>query len=207
MTASTLKPWFEYVLCKSFPSYPTRAVERSLDAFVKVREIFACDFCRAHSKSIWNDEAACAEMIYVNAPLQAVLIYRIAHVIYLDDPSDHLLSVLANIMRLKTGAEIYYSAQIGPGFNIQHGMGTVIGPRHKIGSNFTIHQGCTLGQRRLGCPEESIEVGDRVTIFAGAVLLGSIHIGDDVKVGANAVLLTDAETGGTYAGIPAKRVA
>lgn len=36
--------------------------------------------------------------------------------------------------------EIYYSSEIGEGFRINHGVGTVIGARAHIGDNFTIHQ-------------------------------------------------------------------
>lgn len=40
--------------------------------------------------------------------------------------------------------EIYYSSEIGEGFRINHGVGTVIGARAHIGDNFTIHQNCTI---------------------------------------------------------------
>lgn len=43
--------------------------------------------------------------------------------------------------------EIYYSSEIGEGFRINHGVGTVIGARAHIGDNFTIHQNCTIGDK------------------------------------------------------------
>ena len=136
----------------------------------------------------------------VNASLTAAVLYRIERQLFLCDPKHPALGPLAHLMRVRTGMEIYYSTAIGPRLNIQHGMGVVIGPRNQIGSDFTVHQGVTLGQRRLGCPEEYISIGDRVAIFAGARILGRISVGSDVKIAANAVLDS------TYAGIPAKRV-
>ena len=153
-----------------------------------------------------NIEEMLIEELEVNACLTAAVLYRIERQIFLSHPGHPALAGLAHLMRVRTGMEIYYSTEIGPRLNIQHGMGVVIGPRNKIGSDFIIHQGVTLGQRRLGSPEETISVGDRVSIFAGAKLVGGLSVGSDVKIAANAVLLTDAEAEGTYAGIPAKRV-
>ena len=95
---------------------------------------------------------------------------------------------------------------IGQGLNIQHGIGVVIGARNKIGNNCIIHQGVTIGQRRLYSPHECAVIGNNVTIFAGAKIVGSVRIGDDVQIGANAVLLSDAEPNSTYVGIPARKL-
>jgi serine acetyltransferase len=107
---------------------------------------------------------------------------------------------------LRTGMEIYYSAEIGPRLRVMHGTGLVLGPRHKIGCDFAIYQGVTLGQRRYFCPDEFLTIGDRCTFFAGSAALGLLKIGDDVKFAANAVLLSDADSNSTYAGIPAVKV-
>jgi serine O-acetyltransferase len=67
-----------------------------------------------------------------------------------------------------------------------------------------VHQGVTLGQRRG--PEDKITIGDNVSVFAGAKILGNLKIGDNVKIAANAILLTDAVSNSTYAGIPAVKI-
>lgn len=144
--------------------------------------------------------------IETDAPLLAGMLYRIEHKIYLDDPHHPALRVLAHLMRFRTGMEIYYSTSIGPRFRILHGQGVVVGPRNRIGADFTIYQGVTLGQRRQFSSEETIQIGDRCQIFAGAKVIGNLRITDDVSVGANAVLLHDAETPGTYVGAPARKV-
>jgi serine O-acetyltransferase len=101
--------------------------------------------------------------------------------------------------------EIYYSAEIAGGFRILHGLGTIIGPQHRIGRHFTVYQNVTLGQRRRGAGE-FITIGEDCTIYAGAKVLGAVRLGDGVRLGANSVLLTDAEPHSTYAGIPAVKV-
>ena len=109
-------------------------------------------------------------------------------------------------MKKNTGCEIYYSTKIGRGFNIQHGFGIVIGPRFEIGENFIVHQNVTLGQKNLNQANEKIIIGDNVTIFAGATILGDIRIGHNASVGANAVVLTNIENNAIYAGVPARKI-
>lgn len=96
--------------------------------------------------------------------------------------------------------EIYYSATIGKAFKINHGIGTVIGARCRIGDNCTIHQNCTIGDRNGGRPE----IGDNVTIYAGAMILGDITIGDGCIIGANSVVTRSYPEGSVLGGSPAK---
>jgi len=79
----------------------------------------------------------------------------------------------------------------------------VIGGRTVIGEDCTLLHGVTLGEARfdeLDCPR----VGDRVTIGAGAIVLGGIMIGDDVVIGAGSVVLSDVPAGCAVAGVPAR---
>lgn len=145
-------------------------------------------------------------IIQVNAQLEAIFYYRLERAMFLEDPKHPALAFIANLMRLKTGVEIYYSAQIGPGLVVAHGTGTVVGPRHIIGRNFTIYQGVTIGQSRPYAQHEYVAIGDDVTLFAGAKVLGKVVIGDGVWLAANAVLLGDAEPYSLYAGAPARKI-
>lgn len=138
--------------------------------------------------------------------IEAVYLYRLQREIYIKVGECNVLYILSNLMKIRAGIEIYFSTKIGKGLNIQHGCGTVIGPRYTIGDNFTIHQGVTLGQMQLNSPNESIQIGDNVTLFAGSKVLGNIKIGDNVMVGANSVLQRNAESNTVYVGVPAMRV-
>lgn len=205
---SPLRPWF----AKSFETLFTRHdagwIALALEMVGEQRELIASDFAVKFPDAgvgAHFDEAL-AEKIETDSSILAPLLYRIAHGIYRRDPQHPSLPYFAQVMRLRTGMEIYYSTVIGPRFLVMHGVGTVLGPRSRIGSDFMIYQGATLGQRRFYQPQERMVIGDHCTVFAGAKLIGNLRIGDHVNVGANAVLLTDAESNSTYAGIPAVKV-
>lgn len=77
---------------------------------------------------------------------------------------------------------------IGKSLYICHGHGTVIVP-NKIGDNFRIFQGATVGYNMK--PGQSIHtptIGNNVTVYANAVVVGNITIGDNVSIGAGAVV-------------------
>ena len=98
--------------------------------------------------------------------------------------------------------EIFYSADIGKGFKINHGVGTVIGARCKIGENCMIHQNCTIGDRKGGRPT----IGNNVIIYAGAMILGDITIGDNTIIGANSVVTKSCPPNSILVESPAKIV-
>jgi serine O-acetyltransferase len=150
-------------------------------------------------------EDALERVLETDAPLQATFLYRISHALFRREPQHPALRYYAQLMRVRTAIELYYSTSIGPRLWIMHGAGAIIGPRHTIGSDFTFYQGVTLGHSRRFVPHENMVIGDGCTIFAGAKVLGALRLGDRVKVGANAVLLTDAETDGVYIGNPARK--
>lgn len=113
--------------------------------------------------------------------------------------------VLENIERILYGAEISSSSSIGPGFQIVHSVGLVIGPNVVAGRNFRVHQNVTIGMReRLSNGRSTPVFGDNVTVFAGAAILGPIRIGDNVKIGANAVVINDVPSNVIVGGVPAK---
>jgi serine O-acetyltransferase len=77
-------------------------------------------------------------------------------------------------------------SDIGPGLYIEHGFCTVVYAR-KIGMNFRVNQNVTVGTNKGGSPV----IGDNVSVFAHAVVIGNIAIGDNVRIGAGAVVITD----------------
>lgn len=96
--------------------------------------------------------------------------------------------------------DISSTAEIGGGLIVQHGYGTIIAPR-KIGENCWVNQGVTIGYTNdTDCPT----IGDEVTIYAGAKILGDVHIGNNVIVAANAVVVKDVEDNCIVGGVPAK---
>ena len=84
-------------------------------------------------------------------------------------------------------------------------MGVVIGETAVVGDDVMLYHGVTLGGRSLARgTKRHPTVGDRVTIGAGARVLGNIEIGDDVQIGANSVVVKPVPAGAVATGIPAR---
>lgn len=88
---------------------------------------------------------------------------------------------------------------IGEGFIPFHAFSTIIRAQ-RIGHNFTCFQNVTIGHSK----GEKPIIGNNVTVYAGAVIIGGIQIGDNVEVGANAVVTKDIPDNVVVAGIPAR---
>lgn len=157
------------------------------------------DFAEDYRRWYPSDRCIDLQKVESTPQLIAPLMYRLArHYFLADDGSNaDILSLIGRQIGL---IEIFYSAKIGPGMKINHGVGSVVGARCTVGRNFTIHQGCTLGDRNGGRPT----LGDNVTIYAGASVLGNIKIGDNSVIGANATVIDDFPANSVLLGTPAK---
>lgn len=76
-----------------------------------------------------------------------------------------------------------------------HGLyGIIISPDAIIGKNCRIYHQVTIGNDDRDKKNVPI-IGDNVTIYPGAKILGKITIGNNVKIGANAVVTRDVPDG------------
>jgi serine O-acetyltransferase len=127
----------------------------------------------------------------------AVRLYRLSRRLWLANRRA-LAVIVATVNRVLTGVEIPPSASFGPGLVIMHGLGIVVHPRTRAGRDCTLYQHTTIGSRTIeGDPPT---LGDRVTLFPGAAVLGDITLGDDSVVAANAVVICDVPVGATARG-------
>ena len=143
------------------------------------------------------------EMALASPGLHAIWVHRLAHRLW-QRPGWRLPArLLSQTSRAVTGVEIHPGARIGRRFFIDHGMGVVIGETAEVGDDVMLYHGVTLGGRSMQKVKRHPTVGDRVTIGAGARVLGPVVIGDDVQIGANSVVVKDVPAGGVATGVPA----
>ncbi|MGQ0627606.1 MAG: serine O-acetyltransferase [Phycisphaerales bacterium] len=166
-----------------------RVTERFILRLPEVRRLLALDVQAAFD----GDPAAehADEIILCYPGLLAVFHHRIAHELYRAGVP-LLPRIIAEESHRQTGIDIHPGARIGERFFIDHGAGTVVGETTDIGSGVRIYQGVTLGARSFDRDEGGVlirgtkrhpTVGDRVTIYAGAVILGGeTVIGDDCVI-------------------------
>jgi len=154
---------------------------------------------RVHDPAARSD----IENAIVYSGLHAIWSYRLAHRMWAKPALRGLARILSQATRFLTGIEIHPGATIGRRFFIDHGMGVVIGETTEIGDDVMIYHGVTLGGRSLQRVKRHPTIGDRVTVGAGAKVLGPVHIGDDSAIGANAVVTHDVPEESIATGIPA----
>ena len=156
--------------------------------------------------AIARDPAATSRMdVALNAAgLHAIWAYRFAHRLWRRGGwAKPVARVVMTMTRSLTGVEIHPGAVIGHRFFIDHGMGVVIGETAEVGDDVMLYHGVTLGGRSMQRVKRHPTVGSRVTIGAGARILGPVYIGDDVQIGANSVVVKDVPAGAIATGIPA----
>lgn len=108
-------------------------------------------------------------------------------------------------LRREFGCFFQPGARIGPGLRLPHPQGIVIGSGAIVGENCTIYHQVTLGAvRRGGSGDESYPtIGNGVTLFAGAKVIGPVHVDEGATVGANAVVNRDVPAHHVAVGVPA----
>jgi serine acetyltransferase len=102
------------------------------------------------------------------------------------------------------GIELPYSVRLGRRVKIEHQSGIVIHGSAIIGDDCILRQDVTLGNRSLSRPSEAPRLGNRVSVGAGAKILGPVVIGDEAQIGANAVVQLDVPAGALAIGVPAR---
>ncbi len=177
-------------------------VTATLKRLAAVRAMLALDVQAAYD----GDPAAehTDEVILCYPGLDAMASHRFAHELYrLEVPL--LPRVISEQAHSRTGIDIHPGASIGESIFIDHGSATVIGETSVIGRQVKIYQGVTLGAKSFPKDERGRAIkglkrhptiGDRATIYAGAVILGGdTVIGDDCVI-AGGVFVTSSVPAG-----------
>jgi serine O-acetyltransferase len=169
----------------------------------RLREILATDVEAAYEG---DPAAACFDEIIFSYPsIYAVMVYRLAHVLY-----SMRVPLIPRIMtehaHYRTGIDIHPGTEIGSHFFIDHGTGVVIGGTARIGNNVKLYQGVTLGAfsfdkdskgELIRNTKRHPSIEDDVVVYAGATILGGeTVIGRGSVIGGN-VWLTHSVPPGT----------
>ena len=168
----------------------------------KLREITKKDVAAGYA----GDPAATSfdEIVLSYPGLKAITVQRLAHVLY-EQKVPLLPRMMTEFVHAQTGIDIHPGAKLGEGIFIDHGTGVVIGETAVLGDNIRIYQGVTLGAGNF--PKDACgmlikgrkrhpTIGNNVTIYSGASVLGDVSIGDNSVIGGN-VWLTESLPAGT----------
>jgi serine O-acetyltransferase len=187
----------EYSPPAELPKKDLRPVSRTfalelLDSLPRLREVLQTDAEAAYN----GDPAALSkeEVIVAYPFIECIAVQRLAHELYLKHVP-LLPRILTEWAHSRTGMDLHPGAQIGSHFFVDHCTGTVVGETSVIGDHVKMYQGVGLVARSLAAGQQlrgqqrHPTVEDRVTLYAGATVMGGdTVVGEGSTIGANVFL-------------------
>ena len=174
-----------------------RIAEEFISSLPELRSLLATD-----AEAMFDSDPAAqnpGEVIFCYPGFRAICNYRIAHVLYrLEVP--FIPRMITEMAHSETGIDIHPGATIGHHFSIDHGTGIVIGETSVIGDYVRIFQGVSLAGAKLPPDEKGNTIrgiarhpilGNHVTVYSNATLIGKIHIGDGATICGNVWVAED----------------
>ena len=180
-----------------------RIAEEFISSLPELRSLLATD-----AEAMFDSDPAAqnpGEVIFCYPGFRALCNCRIAHVLYrLEVP--FIPRMITEMAHSETGIDIHPGATIGHHFSIDHGTGIVIGETSVIGDYVRIFQGVSLAGAKLPPDEKGNTIrgiarhpilGNHVTVYSNATLIGKIHIGDGATICGNVWVAEDVPAGAT----------
>ena len=158
----------------------------------KIRELLSTDIEAAYN----GDPAALSreEVIVAYPFVEAIAVQRLAHELYLDEVA-LIPRIMSEWAHTRTGLDLHPGARIGTHFFVDHCTGTVVGETSYIGNHVKMYQGVGLVARSLAAGQalrgtkRHPTIEDRVTIYAGATIIGGdVVVGTGSTIGASVFL-------------------
>ncbi len=196
--ARSLRYQCEMEKCKECNIYgkADKATESLIKKLPQIRKAISKDVAAAYE----GDPAAKSfdEIILSYPGIYAITVHRISHELYSAN-IPLIPRMMSEQAHMDTGIDIHPGAKLGESFFIDHGVGVVIGETAIIKNNVKVYQNVTLGA--LSFPKDKKgkiikgekrhpTLGNNVTVYAGATILGDVTIGQNSTIGGN-VWLTE----------------
>ncbi len=166
-----------------------------LDSLPRIRDLLQTDTEAAFN----GDPAALSkeEVIVAYPCIETIAVQRLAHELYLNKVP-LIPRIMTEWAHGRSGMDLHPGAQIGTHFFVDHCTGTVIGETSILGDHVKMYQGVGLVAKSLAAGQllrglkRHPTIGDRVTIYAGATIMGGdTEVGEGSTIGAN-VFLTNS---------------
>lgn len=117
-------------------------------------------------------------------------LYRLSRELFLDDLIDSADQVYY-LNKIMHGNDWLYVIDLPVHFHCEHPLGSVLG-RAVYGDHLFVYQGTTIGGNRdRGGTLYYPVLGDNVTLFANATVLGDTKIGNNVIISADTYLINE----------------
>lgn len=117
-----------------------------------------------------------------------------------------LARLLLNGLALRYGVYVGPATVIGSGLHFPHPTSVVIGDRLVLGKRCKLYQQVTLQGAAKFTKGTLVRLGDDVTVYPGAKVVGNGSVGSNVIIGANAVVNRPFGDNVVLAGVPARVV-
>ena len=111
--------------------------------------------------------------------------------------------ILLRLAMYQYGIQIPYQTKIGEGLKFAHWGAIVVNPDAVIGRNFSIAQGCLVGNaqgKHAGVPS----IGDNVLMGANSIIVGGVNVGNNVHIAPGAFVNFDVPENSIVIGNPGK---
>lgn len=107
------------------------------------------------------------------------------------------------LIRNVYGIELHYGTHVGRRVLLTHQHGITVHEFARVGDDCVIHQNVTIG-RGTRTRRGAAQIGDRVEISPGVVILGPVKIGEGATIGPNALVMTDVPAGSHVVSAPGR---
>ncbi|MDB4480699.1 hypothetical protein N9040_10090, partial [Akkermansiaceae bacterium] len=135
---------------------------------------------------------------HLHSDQYAMYLYFLANTMCRSGEDRRICDKIFNLNKALHGLNVYYEVELPDVFFLTHPVGTVLG-RANYSDHLFVYQGCTIGNNHGDYPK----LGEHVTVYTGASILGDCTVGRQCKIAANSILMDqDLEPNTIYIGSP-----